>query len=91
MISTEVVFRFGNKYVGCLVENCVDATVLLTDNNVPEEELAPYLKMGQEIVFRVQSFDANNTFIEGVVDEECLAKMRETIQINDCDGKRTSR
>lgn len=78
--------RIGHKYVGSLVANCIDATIRLSDNNIPEEELSPYLKLEQEIIFKVNSFDATHSFIDGIIDTQCLDKMKQFIQLNEFEG-----
>ncbi len=72
--------------MGSLVANCIDATIRLSDNNIPEEELSPYLKLEQEIIFKVNSFDATHSFIDGIIDTQCLDKMKQFIQLNEFEG-----
>jgi hypothetical protein len=72
--------------VGSLVANCIDTTIRLSDDNLPEEELSPYLKLEQEIIFKVNSFDATHSFIDGIIDRQCFEKMKQFIQLNEFEG-----
>ena len=38
-------------------------------------ELSEHLCMGQQLLFKIDSFDSNHCLVEGVVDEECLNLM----------------
>ena len=72
----------GTTYCGALVGTCIDATITFGED-IAKEELEPYLKLDQEIIFRVKAFDASHCFIDGTVDENCLEKIKEFIPIKD--------
>ena len=65
-----------------MVGNCIDATIKYSEDII-KEELDPYLRIDQEIIFRVKSFDLSNFFIDGIVDQKCLDKIKELITLSE--------
>jgi hypothetical protein len=69
-----------------MLADCINASIILP-NPIPDD-LSPYMKIDQHILFEVQSFDVDHTFIQGTITEDCIEKMKETIElINFDEGK----
>ena len=72
----------GASYCGALIGTCIDATIMFAED-VDKQELMAYMRIGQEIIFRVNGFDASNSFIDGLIDGHCLQRIKETIGLSD--------
>ncbi|XP_054168913.1 DNA-directed RNA polymerase I subunit RPA43-like [Oppia nitens] len=74
--------KMGSSYCGTMIGGCIDATIYMGDD-VDENLVMPYIRLDQEIIFRVQRFESSNCFIEGIIDAKCFDKIKQLIPLVD--------
>lgn len=79
--------RFGkvaSQVVTCIVNNCVSATVRVPEPISPD--LSPYLKTGQEVLFRIEKINLEKCIVHGTIDADCVDLMKKCIPLQETTG-----
>ena len=76
--------RFGRGFFGCIIADCINATIHQPKN--PPEDLSSYMKIDQEILFKVDKVELENAFIQGSITDECIKLIKENIEVINDDG-----